>query len=96
MQFETSEEIQAAMDHSLRFALEVVMFAKVHHERGERVPDLGASVAAVLQGAMRTMNGFVELGYRPSDTVYAEVEAHMRDDAWRDAWLERHRIESYA
>ena len=97
MKFEslTSDEIQAAMDESVRFALEVVMFKKVLWERGERVPDLGADVAGHLQKAIRTMNGFVALGYRTSDTIYPEVESQMRDDAWRTAWLERQRMGSH-
>ena len=96
MKFEsvTSKEIQAAMDESLRFALEVVMFKKVLYQRGERVPDLGVDVAGHLQKAIRTMNEFVKFGYRPSDTIYTEVESQMRDDDWRSAWLERHRMEA--
>ena len=96
MKFEslTSKEIQAAMDESLRFALEVVMFKKVLCQRGEPVPDLGAEVAGHLQRAIKTMNEFVKFGYRPSDTIYTEVESHMRDDEWRAAWLLRHAMEA--
>ena len=81
-----AERIQAAMDLALRVALEVVMFAKIFHIRGEQPPDLGTELATALYEAIRTMNTAVELGYRPNDRIYGEVEKNMQNDRWRTAW----------
>ena len=83
------EQIQTATDRALRFTLEVTMFAKVYHTRGERPPDLGPEMATALHEAIRILNSAVKHGYHPTDRIYAEVEKNMQDDTWRGAWIER-------
>ena len=85
------EEIQAALDRSLRFALEVVTFLKVSYVLGEPPPNLGTEALAALEVSIQTMNAAVKLGYSPNATIYAEVERDMHDEAWRVAWIERTR-----
>ena len=87
-----SEQIQTALDVALRFALEMVTFEKIVRARGEQPPNFGTDIAAMLQEAIQTLNAAVKLGYRPSNSIYAEVEAHMQDDEWRVAWLEQQQI----
>lgn len=91
----SAEEIQAALDRSLRFALEVVTFSKVSCALGEYPSNFRKEIAGDLEDAIQTMNAAVKLGYSPNATIHGEVEQHMQDEAWRARWLERHRLASY-
>jgi len=83
----SAEEIQAALDRSLRFALEVVTFSKVSCALDEYPSNFGKEIAANLEDAIQTMNAAVKLGYSPNATIYAEVERDMHDEAWRASWF---------